>query len=163
MIRIPTRVLTFTRGGDRLPLGDEVAFSELDHLPQFAQAQRGDSKRLHPHGELPRPCAEDARGEARSCQTQLPGTAPHDCDACPDQGEHQGRARHLGTQQGRHHLERLHAGDRGQREADAGGDLCGADDVESRGSVLNAKNLIRFGTVGVCGGPQVIELKGLGA
>jgi len=35
--------------------------------------------------------------------------------------------------------------------------------VESRGSVLNAKNLVRFGTVGVCGGPQVIELKGLGA
>lgn len=46
-------------------------------------------------------CAEDARDEARSSQTQLPGTAPHDCDACPYQGEHQGRARHLGAQQSR--------------------------------------------------------------
>jgi hypothetical protein len=30
------------------------------HLSQFAQAQRGNSKRLHPHGELPRPCADRA-------------------------------------------------------------------------------------------------------
>jgi hypothetical protein len=29
--------------------------------------------------------------------------------------------------------------------------------------MLNGKNLVRFGTVGVFDGPQVIELQGLGA
>ena len=56
----------------------------------------------------------------------------------------------------------LHAVDRGQCEP--GGDLFRADGrAESEGSVLNRKNLVRFGTVGVCGGPQVIDLEGLGA
>ena len=30
------------------------------HLPQFAQAQRGEEERLYPHGQLSRPCAEEA-------------------------------------------------------------------------------------------------------
>jgi hypothetical protein len=74
-------------------------------------------------------------------------------------GKHQGRAGHHGTQQGRHHGERLYAGNRGQRETDAGGDLFRADGTaESRGSVSNARNLVRF-FVAV----QMIGVEGLGA
>ena len=61
----------------------------------------------------------------------------------------------------------LPAGDRGECETDAGGDLLRADGpqkpAETGSSVLNCKNLVRFGTVGASSGPQVIELQGLGA
>ncbi len=52
----------------------------------------------------------------------------------------------------------------GRREADAGCDLRRADSTgEVGGSFVKAKNLVRFGTVGVLDGPQVIDPQGLGA
>jgi hypothetical protein len=80
----------------------------------------------------------------------------------PLEGRHQRRARRFGTQQGRHHGERLHATDRGGREVDARCDLLGADG-KGGGSgrlVKLARNLVRFGTVEISDGPQVIESKG---
>jgi hypothetical protein len=47
---------------------------------------------------------------------------------------------------------------------DAGGDLCRAEGTrKTGGSIVKGKNLVRFATVGVWAGPQVIDLKGLGA
>jgi hypothetical protein len=70
----------------------------------------------------------------------------------------------LGHQQPRDHRRRLHADDRGGRQADAGRDLCGADEVAEVGnSSVNGKNLVRFGTVGFSSNPQVIVPQGLGA
>ena len=53
--------------------------------------------------------------------------ATHDGDIGPDKGRGKRRAGHLGTQQGRHHSQCLHAGDRGRRQTDARCDLCRAD------------------------------------
>ena len=70
--------------------------------------------------------------------------------ARPDQGGCQRRAGHFGTQQGRYHGERLHAADRGGREADARCDLLGADNAGAGGRLVKlASDLVRFGTVGV--------------
>ena len=88
--------------------------------------------------------------------------AAHDGEAGPDQGRHQRRAKRFGTQRGRHHCERLHVADRGGREVDARCDLLGADG-EGGGSsrlVKLARNLVRFGTVEISDGLQVIESKG---
>ena len=52
---------------------------------------------------------EDVSSGTRIGETDY--EAPHDGDARPDKGEHQGRAGHPGTQQGRHHRERLNARD----------------------------------------------------
>ena len=83
-------------------------------------------------------------------EAELPGAAPHDCDAGPNQGEREGRAGHPGTQQGRHHRQCLHAADRGRRETDAGCDLRGVDGAAEAGSsFVNRGNLVRFGTVGI--------------
>ena len=42
--------------------------------------------------------------------------------------------------------------------------ICGADGRAETGSrILKAENLVRFGTVGIGGGPQVIVPQGLGA
>jgi hypothetical protein len=47
---------------------------------------------------------------------------------------------------------------------DARSDLCGADDTRNEAeSVKLLENLVRFGTLGILDGLQVIELKGVGA
>ena len=97
------------------------------HQRGTVQAQRCEEERLHPHGQLPRPCAEEAGRRAGAAEAELPGVAPHDGDAGPEEGRRQRRARHLGTQQGRHHGQRLHAVDRRERQTDAGRDLSRAD------------------------------------
>jgi hypothetical protein len=52
----------------------------------------------------------------------------------------------------------------GKREPDAGSDLLRVDGTaEAGGGIVKSKNLVRFGTVGVWGGPQVIVPLGLGA
>lgn len=108
------------------------------------------------------PGAEKAGREAGVGEAEFPSAAAHDGDAGPDQERHQRRARRFGTQQGRHHGERLHATDRGGREVDARCDLLRADG-EGGGSgrlVKLARNLVRFGTVEISDGLQVIESKG---
>ena len=132
------------------------------HLSQCAQAQRVKDERLHPYRQLSRPGAEEAGREAGVGEAEFPSAAAHDGDAGPDQGRHQRRARRFGTQQGRHHGERLHATDRGGREVDARCDLLGADgEGGASGRLVKlARNLVRFGTVEILDGPQVIESKG---
>ena len=123
-------------------------------LPNSRKRNGGDEERLHPHGQLSCPCSEEASQRAGAQEAKLPGVAPHDCDAGPDQGDSQGRAGHPGTLQPQHHRQRLHADDRGGREADAGCDLCRTDgQAEAGGGIVNRKNLVRFGTVGCLGGP----------
>ena len=54
----------------------------------------------------------------------------------------------------------------GEREADASRDLPGADDTAKTrmvASIKKTENLVRFGTVGVFDGPEVIDPQGLGA
>ena len=100
-------------------------------------------------------------GGTRASQAQLPGAAPQDGDAGSDQRQRQGRAGYPWTQQGRYDRERLHAVDRSQCQADAGGDLLRADGAAAiGGSIVKARSLVRFGTVGVLDGPQVIVPKG---
>ena len=104
------------------------------------------------------------RQSGRSGDVELPGTVAHDCDARPDQLEHQRCARDPGAHERGHHGEGLHPGHRGECARDAEGDLCRAEGARKTGcSIVKGKNLVRFGTVGVCGGRQVIDLKGLGA
>src|SRR5580704_1186333 len=90
-------------------------------------AQRGKVERLHPYRQLSSPGAEETGREAGVGEAEFPSAAAHDGDTGPDQGRRQRRARRFGTQQGRHHGERLHATDRGGREVDARCDLLGAD------------------------------------
>jgi len=53
----------------------------------------------------------------------------------------QRRARYPGTQQGRHHRQRLYAADRRERQTDAGRDLSGAC------SVAVAQDFVKFRTI----------------
>ena len=83
----------------------------------------------------------------------------------PLEGRHQRRARRFGTQQGRHHGERLHATDRGGREVDARCDLLGADG-KGGGSGRLVKIGKKFGTVwygGNFGRPASDRIKRIGA
>ena len=82
-----------------------MSLRTVNKLPQIAQAQRSDEERVHPHGQLPRPCSKKLGVES-------PGAAAHNCDAGPDQGQRQRCARRFGPQQARHYGERLHATDR---------------------------------------------------
>jgi len=64
----------------------------------------------------------------------------------------------------RQHPQRLHALDRRRREAGSGCDLRGVDgESEAVEGIVKRENLVRFGTVGVLDGPQVIVPQGLGA
>jgi hypothetical protein len=88
----------------------------------------------------------------------------HNGDARRDQRERQRRAGDPGTQQSRHDRERLYADDRGQREQMQEAiyaELTAQPKLV--GSIKKAKNLVRFGTVGVLDGPQVIVPQGQGA
>ena len=106
-----------------------------------------------------RPGAEEAGPGTGTREAELPSAAAHDGDAGSDERRRQRRARRPGSQQGRHHGERLYAADRGGREADARRDLLGADDAGNEAPPVKlSKNLVRFGTVGFLDGAQVIEL-----
>jgi len=59
-----------------------MSLRTVNKLPQIAQAQRSDEERVHPHGQLPRPCSKKLGVES-------PGAAAHNCDAGPDQGQRQ--------------------------------------------------------------------------
>ena len=152
------------RAGERsvvVEAGVSRSLARCLHLPQFAQAQWGEEERLHPHRQLSGAGAEEASRGARAQEVELPGPAPLDCHAGSDQGEREGRAGHPGTHEGRHHRQCLHAADRGRSEADTGCNLRGVDGAAEAGRSLI--NLVRFGTVGILGGPQVVDSKGLGA
>lgn len=112
--------------------------------------QRGTA--LSARTTIARPCAEAAGRGTRASQAQHPDAAPHDGDAGSDERQRQGRAGYPWTQQGRYARERLHAVDRSQRQADAGGNLLRADGAAAiGGSIVKARNLVRFGTVGCFG------------
>ena len=117
------------------------------HLSQCAQAQWGEEERLHPHGQLPRPGAKEAGRAVGAGEAEFPGAAAHDGNAGPDQRRRQRRAGHPGTQQGRHHGQRVHAGDRGRCQADARCDILGAD-----GEAGGGGSFVKFRTIshGAC-------------
>ena len=61
---------------------------------------------------------------------------------------------------------RLHTGDSGEREVDADAiypELTGTAKTRMAASIKKTENLVRFGTVGVFDGPEVIDPQGLGA
>ena len=92
------------------------------------------------------------------------GSAPYHGDARPVDGQRERPASHLGAQQRWHHGQRLHARDGVEREGDASGDLRRARGGAETGSgIMKESNLVRFGTVDVFGGRQVIDPQGLGA
>ena len=89
---------------------------------------------------------------------------PHNGDARSDDGSRQTWEGDSGTLQGT--IQPSTCRQLGEREADASRDLPEADcTAKTRmvASIKKTENLVRFGTVGVFDGPEVIDPQGLGA